>query len=81
MTNNYEYTSLYYETPVQVKFYTTDNEIRGGIAYHDFIICGCCGLIFPIQEIVDDAKKDGIHFDDAIVEMEWVDIEDGILGE
>ena len=36
----------YYNKPTQVKFYDVDNDLWvGGIAYHDEIICGCCGGI------------------------------------
>ena len=85
MSEIYEYVPLYYPTPTQVRFYdgNNPNEIvwHGGIAYQDFIICGCCGLVFPIQEVIDDAEKDGVHWDDAVVELEWFDIEDAIKGE
>jgi hypothetical protein len=53
----------------------------GGIAYHDYIICGCCGGIFSIQDVIEMAKANGIHFDDAIVELEWTSIEKEIRGE
>ena len=81
----YEYTPLYYGTPCQVKFWDCgdpDNiTMYGGIAYHDEIICGCCGAILSIQEVIDDAAECGIHWDDAIIELEWIDIEEAIRGE
>jgi hypothetical protein len=81
MNDNYEYTPLYYGTPCQVKFYDTfDGMWRGGIAYRDLIFCGCCGTTLIIQDIVDDATKAGMHWDDAIIELEWLDISDVILG-
>ena len=84
MNNSYEYTPLYYGTPCQVKFVDCgdpDNiTLCGGIAYHDFVICGCCGTILSIQEIIDDAVANGYHWDDAIIELEWLDISDEILG-
>ena len=84
MNNSYEYTPLYYGTPCQVKFVDCgdpDNiTLSGGIAYHDFVICGCCGAILSIQEIIDDAVANGYHWDDAIIELEWLDISDEILG-
>lgn len=84
MNNSYEYTPLYYGTPCQVKFVDCgdpDNiTLCGGIAYHDFVICGCCGAILSIQEIIDDAVANGYHWDDAIIELEWLDISDEILG-
>ena len=85
MNNSYEYTPLYYGTPCQVKFVDCgdpDNiTLCGGIAYHDFVICGCCGAILSIQEIIDDAVANGYHWDDAIIELEWLDISDEILGQ
>ena len=88
MTQNgvYEYTPLYYGTPCQVRFVDCGdpNNITmcGGIAYHDEIICGCCGAVLSIQDIIDDAAEYGIHFDDAVVEYgDWVDIEEAIRGE
>ena len=87
MTQNgvYEYTPLYYGTPCQVKFWDCGDPNRpllsGGIAYHDEIICGCCGTVLSIQDIIDDAKECGIHWDDAIIELEWIDIEEAIRGE
>ena len=65
-----------------MRFYDAfDNMWRGGIAYHDFIICGCCGAIMPIEDIIEEANEFGVHFDDAIKELEWVDISDEIAGE
>jgi hypothetical protein len=53
---------------------------RGGIALHDFVICGCCGVMLKIQDIIDDAETYNIHWDEAIVELEWIDISDIIKG-
>ena len=79
---SYKYTPLYYGTPCQVRFYDAhDNMWRGGIALHDFVICGCCGVMLKIQDIIDDAEKYNIHWDEAIVELEWIDIEEAIRGE
>ena len=76
----YEYTPLYYGTPCQVRFWDIDNgEYCGGIAYHDFIICGRTGNILPIHRIVKLAADDGIHWDNAVIELEWLDIGDTIL--
>ena len=77
---------LYYGTPCQVHFVDCGdpNNINtcGGIAYHDYIICGCCGVVLKIDDIIKDAEKAGIHFDDAVVEYgDWVDISSEIMGE
>lgn len=76
----YDYTPLYYSGPAQVRFYD-GMDFVGGIAYKDYIICGCCGGIFYIQDVIEMAKANGIHFDDAIVELEWTSIEKEIRGE
>ena len=81
----YEYTPLYYGTPCQVRFIDCgdpDNiTICGGIAYKDEIICGCCGAILSIDEIIKDAEEAGYHWDNAIIELEWIDIDEAIRGE
>ncbi len=53
----------------------------GGIAYKDEIICGCCGVVLSIDELIKDAEKAGVHWDDAIIELEWIGIEEAIRGE
>ena len=80
-TKNYEYTPLYYGTPCQVRFYeAADGLFRGGIALDNYIVCGCCGAVLLIEDIIKDAESVGIHWDDAIVELEWIDISDIIKG-
>jgi hypothetical protein len=82
MKGLYEYTPLYYGTPCQVRFYeAADGYYRGGIAYHDFIICGCCGAVLKTDDVVAEAEKAGIHWDHAVIEYgEWVDLSDTIRG-
>lgn len=81
MEEKYEYTPLYYGTPCQVKYYDAANdEYVGGIALFDFIICGCCGSKTPTDEIVADAVRAGVHWDDAVIELEWVNLSDIIKG-
>lgn len=81
MEEKYEYTPLYYGTPCQVRFYeAADALYRGGIAIHDHIICGCCGAVLLTEDIIKDAAKAGIHWDDAVVELDWADISDIIKG-
>ena len=49
---------MFFETPTQVKFWDPDGgHYTAGIAYKDEIICGCCGGVFEIEEIIEDAKK------------------------
>lgn len=62
----------FFEKPTQVKFLDRDNNRWvGGIAYHDEIICGCCGGIFEIDEFADH----------EIVTYDWMNISDEIIGE
>ena len=71
---------FYFETPVQVMFHDVDNpgSWRAGIAYKDEIICGCCGGVFEISEIVefsDGVVKCPIYLYDC-----WNDLTDEIMG-
>ena len=81
----YEYVPLYYGTPCQVRFVDCGDPnnitISYGIAYKDEIICGCCGAILSIDEVIKDAEKAGVHWDNAIIELEWIDISENIRGE
>ena len=81
---NYEYTPLYYEHPCQVRFVDCGDPenitICGGIAYHEFVICGCCGTRLFIKDIIEDAEANGYHWDNAIIELDWVDISEEIMG-
>lgn len=74
---------LYYSHPVQVRYWDTGlQRYFGGIGYHDIIICGCCGKACSIPAILDEAMKyDKIEPDKAIVELDWLDIDEEIIGE
>ena len=61
----------FFDVPAQVKFKIDPNfcEEEGnlwicGIAYHDVIICACCGGVFEMDEICE------------IVELPWYDFSD-----
>lgn len=71
---------LYYDHPVQVRFWDVQDYI-GGIAYHDYIICGCCGQAIFIKEILEEAKNHSLTADEAIIELSWINISDEISGE
>ena len=67
-----------YYTPTQVKFYDADSgRYIGGIAYDDYIICGCCGGIFEIAEVLGCAPEGT----EPIIDLEWTDIAHTIAGE
>lgn len=73
---------LYYAHPIQVRYWDTGlQKYVSGIGYHDVIICGCCGKACSITEIIDEAAKYcKMDPDKIIIEMEWVDINQTILG-
>jgi hypothetical protein len=74
--------NVYYTHPVQVKYWDTDlKKYVGGIGYHEVIICGCCGKVCSIAEIIDEAEKYyKMDPDKAIIEMNWIDISQEIIG-
>lgn len=79
---------LYFEVPTQVRFWECEEQdYVGGIAYHDEVICGCCGAVLPIEEIyehAEEARADGEIApaeNDVIQELSWVPINVEIAGE
>ena len=71
----------YFDRPTQVVFADPDNpgEWLSGIAYRDEIICGCCGGVFSIDDVIEMARESGVNC--AIHEYrEWNDIADEIVG-
>lgn len=70
---------LYYECPMQVKFWEPEvNGYMGGIAYRDEVICGCCGGVFLIANIVCNTPKGTTPI---IAYENWIDIEHEIVEE
>jgi hypothetical protein len=45
------------------------------------IICGVDGEIFITDYVVSNAAAHNIHWDDAVVELDWIDINKAIKGE
>jgi len=59
-----------YTVPTQVAFRDYDDYvIHGGIAFGYYIICGCCGSIYEIDDV------------EIIKDLEWVSLKDEILGD
>ena len=62
----------------QVKFQDSEGTIFGGILVdtgnESFIICGCCGGIFPMDEEGEEFKLIQVYED-------WVSISEEIAGE
>ena len=72
----------YFDRPKQVIFVDPDNagEWIVGIAYKDEIICACCGGIFDIDDVIDQATADGVM--NPIYSYEdWNDISYEITGD
>ena len=67
-----------FDVPTQVLFVDEDGVWRGGIAYHDEIICGCCGGVYEIDEVIEIAPE---YVQQPIHKYEyWIDISDEIRG-
>ena len=65
----------YFDAPKQVVFADPDNAGQWiiGVAYHDEIICMCCGAVFEIADVVEMAEEAG--FKQAIYPYEdWIDV-------
>ena len=72
----------FYEKPKQVMFADPENpgDWLVGIAFHDSIICSCCGGVFEIEDVVKQAQEDGVV--NPIYEYEdWSDLTDDITGD
>lgn len=71
---------MFFEVPTQVKFYeAAEEDYIGGIAYRNEIICGCCGSVFEISDVIAKAEEDGIE--EPIIKLPWIDIQSEIIGE
>ena len=72
----------YFEYPTQVKFLDDAGDklqYRGGIAYGDTIICGCCGGRVEIAELLECFSEQEANL--IIIPLEWIDISKNIMGE
>lgn len=84
----------YYEAPTQVTYRDPDYELMGeeteedrpsiaGIAYGEYVICGCCGCLVELADLFEVAAGDDDNkpFDLQFKELPWIDIKDAIIGE
>lgn len=63
--------------PRQVMFYDGEG-MCVGILFQNHIICGCCGGVFHVDEVVENARDEGV---DAIRVFDtWVDVSEEIKG-
>lgn len=72
--SDYPYIPLYYTTPILVKY--LDQKSRSycyGIAYHDQL-CTHDGQVIPLTTCIIEAQISGVHWDDAIIECNWRDL-------
>ena len=72
---------FYFESPTQVVFADPENtgDWLAGIAFKDVIICSCCGGVFEIDEVITQAKEDGV-INPIHAYHDWNDITDEIVG-
>lgn len=67
---------MFFKKPTQVMFLDTDSDGSknwiGGIGYRDEIICGCCGKVFKVSELLKDNSAD-------IVRLSWENISKEII--
>lgn len=77
---------LYYNNPVQVRFADPgevfddgipldDATVLGGIAFHECVICGCCGVTWDLDEFTEEEWNE-LGFE----ELNWVNINEEIRG-
>lgn len=63
--------------PTQVAFWNKEQEhYVGGIAYGDEIICGCCGSVLEIREVMESAP---IGIEPIIPYERWVNVSFDIM--
>lgn len=69
--------TTYFSVPTQTFFWDNDNNgWNVGIAYGEEIICGCCGGVFEIADIYENAP-----IPDPIRPYgDWIDISEEIAG-
>ena len=64
---------------VQVKFWDGENWCAGFMVGRR-LMCGCCGGIFDVDEVLENGREEGI--DNPIhVFQTWVDVSDEIWGD
>ena len=86
MTNFVKEKRPFFHCPTQVVFFDVDGtddmehpQYIAGIAYRDEIICGCCGGIFQIKDVWEDAIDAGVQ--PIFVFEDWMDISEDITGD
>lgn len=68
----------FFDEPTQVMFVDEEGTWQCGIAYRDEIICVCCGGIFDIEEVIENAPD---YVQRPIHEYNrWINISNEIQG-
>lgn len=69
----------WFNAPTQVAYWDIDGDhYIGGIAYGDEIICGCCGGVISIEEVIEFAPE---CVNPIVAYDDWEDIDTFILGD
>ena len=63
----------------QVRFYDGEG-MPSGIMIGDKIICGCCGALFYVDDVIENAREDGVTHP-ILMYDQWVDLSDEIRGD
>ena len=74
-----------YKVPHQVMFFDEmhdDSYYCAGIVYHDEVICACCGGVFPISRIYENARefeeRTQIKIEKPIIPIGWANFAESI---
>ena len=78
---------FWFETPTMVRCYehmeedadgVKEPQFFVGIAYHDEVICACCGGVYDLEDLYDGADEDGFSGQVVTLLGDWVDFSDYI---
>lgn len=64
---------------VQVKFWDGENWCAGFMVGRR-LVCGCCGGIFDVDEILDNGREESVE-NPIFIYNTWVDVSDEIKGD
>lgn len=64
---------------VQVKFWDEENWCAGFMVGRR-LVCGCCGGIFDVDEVLENGREEGVE-NPIVIFHTWVDVSDEIWGD
>lgn len=77
---DYEWTPLYYDGLVQVRYYDADDDVvKGGFCYSNRLVDAASGMEMLIEDVVEQAALHGWDREDAVVELDWRDLNKAVL--